>query len=465
MRLVREVLRLTYAGVSKREVARRTGMAASTVRATIARFKSLGLIWPLPETITDSDLEARIYKSAGKKQGHRRIIEPDWASLHREMKRKHVTLSILWDEYIAGDPQRYRYSRFCELYRSWEDKISVTMRQAHLGGDKLFVDYAGDTASVVIDRLTGEIRKAQIFVAVLGASRFTYAEATWTQSLADWIGAHTRAFEAIGGVTRLLVPDNTKTAIIKACLYEPQVNRTYTEMAAHYGTGVLPARPRRPRDKAKVEVGVLIMERWILGSLRNRQFHSLGELNEAIRGLLVRINDERPIRRLGVTRRQLLEEVDRPALKPLPAEPYVFAEWRARRVGIDYHVDVCRNNRSVLYQRISKLFADLALARGDGRYARLLRSLGAVQLLILDDWGLEPLDAAARHDLLEILEERHARKSTIVTSQLPVDKWHDVIGNPTYADAILDRLVHHAHRIDLTGDSLRLSRAKHAKKD
>jgi transposase len=382
MRVVREVLRLTSAGVSKREVARRTGMAASTVRATIARFEALGLVWPLPEDITDSDLETKIYKNAGKKQGHRRIIEPDWASLHREMKRKHVTLSILWDEYIAGHPEGYRYSRFCELYRSWEGKISITMRQAHLGGDKLFVDYAGDTASVVIDRLSGEIRKAQIFVAVLGASSFTYAEATWTQSLADWIGAHTRAFEAIGGVTRLLVPDNTKTAIIKACLYEPQVNRTYTEMAAHYGTGVLPARPRRPRDKAKVEVGVLIMERWILGRLRNRRFHSLGELNEAIRALLVRINDERPIRRLGVTRRQLLEEVDRPALKPLPAEPYVFAEWRARRVGIDYHVDVDKHYYSVPH-RFARAEVEVRLtgrsvevfARGE-RIAVHLRSSG-----------------------------------------------------------------------------------------
>ena len=332
--------------------------------------------------VTDSDLEAKIYKSAGKKQGHRRIIEPDWASLHREMKRKHVTLSILWDEYIEAHPEGYRYSRFCELYRSWEGKISVTMRQAHLGGDKLFVDYAGDTASVVIDRLTGEIRKAQIFVAVLGASSFTYAEATWTQSLADWIGAHARAFEAIGGVTRLLVPDNTKTAIIKACLYEPQVNRTYTEMAAHYGTGVLPARPRRPRDKAKVEVGVLIMERWILGRLRNRRFHSLGELNEAIRGLLVRLNDERPIRRLGVTRRQLLEELDRPALKPLPAEPYVFAEWRARRVGIDYHVDVDKHYYSVPH-RFARAEVEVRLtgrsvevfARGE-RIAVHLRSSG-----------------------------------------------------------------------------------------
>jgi transposase len=208
------------------------------------------------------------------------------------------------------------------------------MRQHHAGGEKLFVDYAGDTVPVVVDRLTGETRPAWIFVAVLGASSFTYAEATWTQGLGDWIGAHTGALEAIGGVPHLLVPDNAKTAVIKACLYEPTVNRTYTEMAAHYDTAVLPARPRKPRDKAKVEAAVLIMERWILGRLRHQRFYSLAELNAAIRDLLVKVNDERPIRRLGVTRRQLLEELDRPHLKPLPVEPYVFAEWRNRRVGI-----------------------------------------------------------------------------------------------------------------------------------
>jgi transposase len=350
MRRVREVLRLGFAGISKHEIARRTGLAPSTVRETLARFKAAGLDWPLPAGITDSDLEARLYKSAGTKQGHRRHAEPEWAAIHRELKRKHVTLAILWDEYIEQHPDGYRYSRFCELYRAWEGKLSVTMRQAHAGGDKLFVDYAGDTVPVVIDRLTGEIREAQIFVAVLGASSFTYAEASWTQGLADWIGAHTRAFEAIGGVPRLIVPDNAKIAVIKACLYDPAVNRTYAEMAAHYDTAILPTRPRRPRDKAKVEAAVLIMERWILGRLRNRRFHSLTELNEAIRALLVRINDERPIRRLGLTRRQLLEDLDRPALKPLPVEPYVFAEWRVRRVGIDYHVDIDRHYYSVPYR-------------------------------------------------------------------------------------------------------------------
>jgi transposase len=224
------------------------------------------------------------------------------------------------------------------------------MRQTHVGGDKLFVDYAGDTVPVIIDRLTGETRPAQIFVAVMGASNFTYVEATWTQTLCDWIGAHTRALAALGGVPHLIVPDNAKVAVIKACLYEPQVNRTYAEMAAHYGTAILPTRPRRPRDKAKVEGCVLIVERWLIGRLRDRRFHSLAELNAAIGELLTRLNDERPIRRLGRTRRQLLEELDRPALKPLPSEPYAFAEWRVRRVGIDYHVEVENHFYSVPYR-------------------------------------------------------------------------------------------------------------------
>jgi hypothetical protein len=344
-------------------------------------------------------------------------------------------------------------------------------------------------------------------------------------ALPDWIDAHVHAFAAIGGVPRLLVPDNTKTAVIKACLYDPQVNRTYAEMAAHYATAIPPARPRRPRDKAKVEQAVLIVERWLLGRLCRRTFHSLAEVNAAIGEPLMRLNEARPIRRLGVTRRKLLEEIDRPALKVLPIEPYEYCEWRACRVGVDYHVDAglpllqralslrprrgrraadralfqklgqgdwidthdnlalvgptgvgksflaaalghkaCRDNRSVLYYRWPKLREDLALARRNGRHPRIPRSLGRADLLILDDWGLEPLDASARHDLLEILEERYGRRSTIVTSQLPLDCWHQIIGDPTYADAILDRLVHNAHRIQLSGESLRRTRPKQAQK-
>jgi transposase len=206
MRHVREILRLTSSGVSKREIARRLGIVPSTVRETLRRFADSELTWPLGPEVTDSALEARLYQNNGTKQGHRQRAEPDWAWIHPELKRKHVTLSILWDEYIATEPEGYRYSRFCELYRGWEGKLSVTMRQPHAGGEKLFVDYAGDTVPVV-DRLTGEIRPAWIFVAVVGASSFTYAQATWTQGLGDWISGHTGAFEAIGGVPQLIVPD------------------------------------------------------------------------------------------------------------------------------------------------------------------------------------------------------------------------------------------------------------------
>jgi transposase len=331
---------LKAAGVSGNEMARRLNVAPSTVRLTLQRLAAAGLGWPLPTEMTDAALEAQLFTAVGTKQGHRSHAEPDWAELHRELKRKHVTLQMLWDEYIERCPDGYRYSRFCDLYRSWASRLSVTMRQSHSGGDKLFVDYVGDTVPVVIDRLNGKTRAAQIFVAVMGASNFTYAEASWTQALGDWIGAHTRALAAIGGVPRLLVPDNTKVAVIKACLYEPQVNRTYAEMAAHYDTAILPARPRRPRDKAKVEAAVLIIERWLLGRLRHRHFYSLAELNAAIGELLRQLNEERPLRRLGVTRRVLFEELDRPNLKGLPPEPYSFAEWRVRRVGIDYHVEV-----------------------------------------------------------------------------------------------------------------------------
>src|SRR3954453_3455842 len=350
MRQVRDVLRLNAAGESGNEIARRVGVAPSTVRLILKRLTAAGLSWPLPTELTDSALETQLFTGAGKKQGHRRRTEPDWAAMHRELKRKHVTLQILWDEYIEQNPDGYRYSRFCELYRGWASRVPVTMRQTHAGGDKLFVDYAGDTVPVIVDRLTGKTQPTQIFVAVLGASNFTYAEASWTQGLADWIGAHTRAFEAFGGVPRLLVPDNAKVAVIKACLYEPQVNRTYAEMAAHYDTAILPARPRRPRDKAKVEVAVLIVERWLLGRLRHRRFYSLAELNAAIGELLRQLNDERPIRRLGMTRRALFKELDRPNLNALPAQPYCFAEWRVRRVGVDYHVELENHFYSVPYR-------------------------------------------------------------------------------------------------------------------
>ena len=348
MRHVREMLRLVReAGLTVSDAARRTGVSRSTVREMLRRFDDAGLAWPLPPEQSDAALEVRLYGPAGAKRGLRRRFEPDWTALNREMKRKHVTLQILWDEYIETHPDGYRYSRFCDLYRGWEARLPVTMRQTHLGGDKLFVDYAGDTVPVIVDQRSGEIRRAHIFVAVMGGSSLSFAHASWTETLPDWIDAHVQAFGYFGGAARLLVPDNPKVAVIKACFYDPQVNRTYADLAAHYGTALLPARPRRPRDKAKVEAAVGIVERWLLGRLRNRRFYSLADVNIAIAELLIALNDRRILRYVGRTRRQLFEEIDAPRLTPLPAEPYVFAQWSLRKVGLDYHVEVAGHFYSV----------------------------------------------------------------------------------------------------------------------
>jgi transposase len=352
MRRVREMLKLRLdAGLSLQEVAFRSGIARSTLREMVGRFERSGLAWPLPLDLGDAELEVRLYGDAGGKRGHRRKPEPDWALLHGELKRnKHVTLETLWSEYVQAHPDGYRYSRFCELYASWEKRLAVTMRQTHAGGDKLFIDYAGDKVAVIVDRRSGKTQDAHIFVAVMGGSSLTFAHASWTETLPDWIDAHVQAFDYFGGAPRLLVPDNPKVAIIKACFYDPQVNRTYGEMAAHYDTALLPARPRKPRDKAKVESAVRIVERWLLGKLRHRRFYSLAEVNAAIAELLVWLNEQRVLRYIRRTRRQLFEAIDAPLLKPLPVEPYAFAEWRVRKVGMDYHVDVDGHFYSVPYR-------------------------------------------------------------------------------------------------------------------
>jgi len=350
MRRVREILRLQHGGASDRQIARSLNVARSTVGLTLERVAAAGLRWPLPATLSDRVLEAMLYAGHGAQQGARRKAEADWAYVHHELRRPGVTLMLLWEEYRQRDPGGYRYSRWCELYRAWEGRLSPTMRQVHPAGERMFVDYAGQT----IDRIdggTGEIRAAQIFVAAMGASNYTYAEASWTQTLPDWIGAHVRALAFMGGVPAQLVPDNPKVGVDRANWYEPGLNRTYLGLAAHYGTAILPTRTRKPRDKAKVEVAVLVVERWILARLRNRRFFSLAELNQAIAELVVDLN-ARPMRRLGVSRRELFLELDHPALKELPAEPYEYAEWRVRRVGLDYHVDIEGHYYSVPHRLI-----------------------------------------------------------------------------------------------------------------
>lgn len=352
MRKIREVLRLRYGqGLSKRKTAHSCGVSRPTVDEYLRRAEVAGLAWPLPAELNDGELERRLFPPAPNLTPQERGL-PDWPSTNLEMKRKGVTLFLLWQEYREAHPQGYQYSWFCLQYRDWLGKRDWVMRQDHQAGEKLFVDYAGHTAAVV-DPRTGEIREAQLFVAVLGASNYTYAEATWSQSLSDWIGSHQRTFQYLGGVPEILVPDNLRAGVSKAHRYEPDINPTYQDLAAHYGVTVVPARVRRPKDKAKAEIGVQIVERWILAVLRNRTFFSLNELNQAIQPLLVRLN-ERPFKKLPGCRKELFETLDAPVLKPLPATPYIYAEWKKVRVHIDYHVEVEGHYYSVPYQLIKQ---------------------------------------------------------------------------------------------------------------
>jgi transposase len=347
MRKIRDVLRLSAGGMSKRQIAASLGVSATAAGECVRRARHAGLSWPLPEELTDERLEVQLYSPPAAAARDRRP-QPNWAVVHRELRRPGVTLQLLWEEHRAAHPDGYGYSRYCELFRAWETRLSPTMRQNHVAGERMFVDYAGTTLEV-IDPSTGEVRTAQLFVAVLGASSYTYAEATWTQGLADWIGSHTRSFDFFRGVPAMVVSDNLRSGVTKACFYEPAVNRTYAEMAAHYNTAIVPARPYRPRDKAKVEVAVQVTTRFIIAKLRNRQFFLLPVLNAAIAELVAQINN-RVSRHLGASRRALFEDLERPTLKPLPAEPYLFAEWKECRVGLDYHVEVHKHYYSVPHQ-------------------------------------------------------------------------------------------------------------------
>jgi transposase len=345
MRHLRELLRLCHAGLPQRMTAQSLGLAQGTVSKYLSRARAVGLSWPLPPELDDDErLEAFLFPRPYDRPTDERPA-PDWAEVHRELCRPDVTLTLLWEEYKAREPEGFSYSWFCNLYKAWTGRLKPTLRQVHIAGEKLFVDYAGRTLEV-IDTQTGEVHPAQIFVAVLGASNYTYAEATFTQSLPDWIGSHVRAFTYLGGTARQTVSDNLKAGVTKACFYEPMVNRTYADLARHYDTAIVPARPYKPRDKAKVEVGVQVVGRWILARLRNRRFFALADLNAAIRDLLTDLN-ARPLRGWGRSRRQLFDELDRPALGPLPAEPYEYAEWKRCRVGLDYHVEIAKHFYSV----------------------------------------------------------------------------------------------------------------------
>jgi transposase len=353
MRRLREIIRLRLVAVlSQRAIAKSCGLSASTVGDYLARIQLAKLGWPLPPELDDDEVLTRLLFPA---EGHpvRNRPEPDFAAVHLELRKKHVTKLLLWQEYREAHPEGYEYSQFCERYLRWAATMAVTMRQTHVAGEKLFVDFSGDGLELT-DPATGECKTAKLFVAVLGASNFTYVEPVLSEDLPTWIGCHVRALEYIGGVPGAVVPDNLRAGVTRANRYEPEVNATYAELSRHYETAILPARVRRPRDKAKVEQGVLLASRWILAVLRKRRFSSLEEVREAVRPLLEKLND-RPMRKLKKSRRQLFNEIERSALKPLPTRPYELASWSIRRVNIDYHVEYDDHYYSVPYQLVGKV--------------------------------------------------------------------------------------------------------------
>ena len=351
MRKIHLVLRLFFeARLSIRAIARSTQASPATVGDYIRRAQAAGLTWPLPDELDERALEARLFPRPTAPKST--LPLPDWRHVHTELRGKGVTLSLLWQEYKAEHPDGLQYSWFCQRYRDWSGRVDLVMRQTHRAGEKLFVDYAGHTVAVV-QRNSGELREAQIFVAVLGASNYTFAEATWTQSLPDWCASHVRALRFLGGVPELVVPDNLRSAVTRPHRYDPDNNPTYTDLAEHYGFAILPARVRRPRDKAKVEAGVLLVERWILAALRNRTFFSLDELNHALSELLERLN-ARAFQKLPGCRRSAFESIDRPALRALPSTPYEFAQWKKVRVHIDYHIELERHYYSVPHALVGK---------------------------------------------------------------------------------------------------------------
>ena len=336
MRQIRETLRLhLQSNLSYNEVGRALMISKSVAGKYVSLARVAGVDWAIAQTLTDEELETRLYRPALPRRSYQ--LTPDFAQVHQELKRAGVTLQLLWEEYAKDNTLAYKYTSFCVKYREWAMGLKRSMRQIHIGGEKLFVDYAGQTMPI-IDASTGEITKAQIFVATFGASNYTYACATARQTTADWVGAQIQALEFFGGVPRLIVPDQARALIKKPDRYDPQPNRLYDEFATHYGCALLAARPAHPRDKPKVENAVLVVERWILARLRNRRFFHLAELNQAIAELLVDLN-QRAFKKLPGCRRSAFEQLDAPALQPLPAKRFEIFRWKSAKVNIDYHVE------------------------------------------------------------------------------------------------------------------------------
>ena len=361
MRQIREILRLRLsASLSMRQIRRSTNVSVGTIQKLLVRAEELELTWPLPEDLDDSKLAQLFYPGTDTAASSRYQL-PDWVETHQALKHKGMTKQLLWEEYTQQYPNRcYSYSQFCDRYRQWCQQQKRSMRQTHKAGEKCFVDYCGPTVPVIAPS-TGEVRDTQVFVGVLGASNYTYAEATLTQSLPDWLASHTRMLTFFSGSPQLVIPDNLRSGVSKACRYDPDLNPAYQQWAEHYQVAVIPARPYKPKDKAKAEVAVQIVERWILARLRHHSFFSLAELNQCIRALLEELN-HKPFKQLPGNRQQAFERLDQPALNPLPATPYHYVDIKSVKVNIDYHVQYQQHHYSVPHQYVGE---KLELHAGD----------------------------------------------------------------------------------------------------
>jgi len=393
MRKIKEVMRLRFElQLGYQQIGRSCAIAVSTVHKYLKRAEAAGLSWPLPEGWDEARVEEAVFPASPppvQEQPPARTL-PDFVAIHEQLRtHRHLTLQLLWEEYRQANPDGYRYSRFCELYQRWRSKLDVVLRQEHKAGEKMFVDWAGATIPVH-DRFTGQVWQAPLFVAALGASSYTYAEATRDQQMQAWLRAHVHAFEYWGGIPTLAVPDNTKTAVSQAHRYDPDLNPTYYNFALHCGFGIVPARPYRPRDKAKVENAVQVAQRWIVAALRHHKFFSLEELNVAIRELLVRLN-HRPFRKREGSRAAVFEAIDKPALKPLATEPFDLSQWSRARVNIDYHVAFDSNLYSVPYNLVHELIeirstaTTVEILHKGTRVASHLRSRGRGQTITNDE--------------------------------------------------------------------------------
>jgi len=353
MRKIRDILRLRLAaGLSIRQINTSTKVSIGSIQKLLIKAETLELTWPLPSDLDDSRLAHLFYPGADTTISSRYQV-PEWPAIHQELKRKGMTKLLLWEEYTQQYPNRcYSYSQFCDRYKHWHGLQKRSMRQQHKAGERCFVDYCGPTVPIVC-ATTEEVRQAQVFVGVLGASNYTYAEGTLTQSLPDWLGSHVRMFEYFGGSTAIVVPDNLRSGVSKACRYDPDLNPSYQQWAEHYQIAVVPARPYKPKDKAKAEVGVQIVERWILARLRHHTFFSLAELNQCIRALLEELN-QKPFKQLPGNRQQAFKQLDQPALNPLPIHPYRYVDIKPVKVNIDYHVQYQQHHYSVPHQYVGE---------------------------------------------------------------------------------------------------------------